>query len=425
MADENPNINDVQKKGVYLFNIRIFRFRNLLPLWISVFIDVLGFYIMIPFLSTLQNIFNTTTIVVGMILAVNAVFTLFFAPILGKLSDKYGRKPLLLISQAGTFSAFLILAFSNTLWLIFLSRVIDGIFGGNFPIAKAIISDEVPPRERGLQMTNIGVVHVTAGLIGPALSAFLSVFLIFGPNYPLALPGLTAAGLSLATMIITALFLKESWPKDKRTLAEKKIKIKVKIRKNRDATYLLTQYAFHTISFIMYMTSISLFMAAIFGYGPVEVGFLLAISGVSRAIVRFTLFKPTLRWLGEKKMTVLGLIILVVCFFLTMLVTEPVFLIILMVIISFGVSCSRGLLISKITHTVSPKEMGKINGLTTTLDSVAQIIGPIVGAFLIDLNPVFLSITIGSVAFLAFIMAFKKITPIMLKEQEEFLHETE
>jgi len=136
------------------------KYPELTPLWIGLFVDILGFYIIIPFLATFIEVFNTTPFMIGLVLAANAVFTLVSAPIWGRLSDQFGRKPILIISQMGTFAAFLILAFSNTIELLFLSRIVDGIFGGNFPMVKAIISDRVKPKDRGLQMTNVGVVHV-------------------------------------------------------------------------------------------------------------------------------------------------------------------------------------------------------------------------------------------------------------------------
>ena len=222
---------------------------ELTPLWIGLFVDLLGFYIIIPYLATFIHVFNTTPLVIGLLLATNAVFTLICAPLLGKLSDKFGRKPILIISQMGTFSAFMILAFANSLELLFLSRMVDGIFGGNFPMVKAIISDRVEPKDRGLQMTNVGVVHVLAGLVGPGLGGMLSLIQILGPGYPVATVGLAAAGLSFISLFITIIFVGESWPKERRLHMEKIIRIKVKIRNNKDASYLLTLYAFHTFSF--------------------------------------------------------------------------------------------------------------------------------------------------------------------------------
>lgn len=147
----------------------------------------------------------------------------------GRLSDKYGRKPMLLIAESGTFTAFLILAFSNSIEMFFIARIVDGIFGGNFPLTKAIITDLVPPRDRGIQMTNVGVVMTIAGLVAPGLGGFLSIYQIFGPNYPMALTGLVSAGYSFLTIITTLFFIEESWPKARREKAEKEVKIKINL----------------------------------------------------------------------------------------------------------------------------------------------------------------------------------------------------
>ncbi|MFX1394515.1 MAG: MFS transporter [Promethearchaeota archaeon] len=395
------------------------KFPNLTPLWIGLFVDLFGFYVIIPFLAIFITIYETTPLMIGLLLSTNAIFTVIFAPIWGKISDKIGRKPVLIISQIGTCAAFLILAFSNGLWLLFLSRIIDGIFGGNWPMVKAIISDEVPPKERGLQMTNIGVVHVLAGLVGPGLGGLLSLFQILGPDYPVATMGLVAASLSFGALLITIFFINESWPKEKRLHMEKTIKYKVKIRKNKDASYLLTLYAFHTFSFIMYLSTLVIYIGYYLGLNAFQIGILLMITGIFRAIVRFTLFKPTLKLLGERQMTRLGLFIIIVTFFMIGFIQNIISLLILMLIISYGVSCSRGLLISKITQSVTPKEQGKINGLTTTLDNIAQIGGPLVGAFILTYySPVVWGTIMGLLAIVAFLMFFKKIIPLHLKEQQ-------
>ena len=99
------------------------RYPELKPLWIGMFIDILGFYIIIPFLPTFIEVFDTTPLVIGFLLATNAVFTMVFAPIWGKISDKIGRKPVLIVSQAGTFTAFMMLAFSSNLEMLLVQHL--------------------------------------------------------------------------------------------------------------------------------------------------------------------------------------------------------------------------------------------------------------------------------------------------------------
>lgn len=359
----------------------------------------------LPMAPFIAESFSIPIFIMGIVLSINAMFSFIFGPILGKLSDKYGRRPLLLISQAGTFAGFILLAFSNSIWLLIISRVIDGIFGGNFPIAKAVIGDEVPPKDRGIQMANIGVAHVLASLIGPGIGGIL--FSIGG----LLLPGLFAAGLSLFTMIITILILNETWPKEKRELNhELKRRVVIQIRKNKGAMWYLTLWGFHTASFMIAMASLSFFAQIVFGINAFEIGILLMVSGIFRAIVRFTLFKPTIKKLGENNAIKLGLAMFLISFFLVGFSINLVMFFALIMVISFAASLTRGPLNSKISQSVSPMEQGKINGFSSGLDSFAQIIGPLLGTFMLSFfMPFYLSFLISSIALVPFLMGFKTI----------------
>lgn len=386
-------------------NRKFFKYPKLTPLWFAVFIDIIGFSMVLPMSPYIANDFSIPILVMGVVLSVNAMFSFIFGPILGKLSDKYGRKPLLLISQIGTCVGFLMLALSNDIWMIVISRIVDGIFGGNFPIAKAIIGDEVPPKNRGIQMANVGVAHVLASLIGPALGGILySIGGIF-------LPGVFASGLSIFTIIITIFILKETWPKSKREISHKmKPDIIIKLRKNKGAMWYLTLWGFHTASFMIAMASLSFFAYTVFGIGPAEIGILLMITGIFRTIVRFTLFKPTITKLGENNAILLGLGLFFGAFLLLGFSINLVMFFIIIMFVSFSASLTRGPLNSKISQSVSPMEQGKINGLSSGLDSVAQIIGPLLGTFMLNFYPpYFLSFLIGSVALVPFLMGFKTI----------------
>lgn len=386
-------------------NRKIFKYRMLTPLWIAIFIDVLGFTILFPMVGFFSDLFNTSMTMIGLIFSINAMFGFIFGPILAKLSDKYGRRPLLLISQFGTCFAFILTAFSNSLWMLFLARMIDGMFGGNFPIAKAIISDKVPPKDRGIQMANVGIAHVLASLIGPGIGGVL--FTWFG----LLGPGLFAAGLTVITIIVTLVMLEETWPKEKRIQPhESKIEVVFKIRDNKSALFILVLWGFHTTSFTIVMSSLSFFSASVLNLTPIDISILFMTSGIFRAGIRFTIFKPTIKKLGEDNAIRLGLAIFLVSFFLVGFSTNIFSLFLLFMFISFAASLTRGPMNSKISQTVSPKEQGKINGLSSALDSIAQIIGPLLGPFILDsLPPYWLGIVVAIIAFPALVMSFQKI----------------
>ena len=393
-----PNDSTLKKRT-------IFKYPTLSPLWIAVFIDIIGFSMILPMAPFIADQFNISIFLMGLVLSVNAIFSFFFGPILGKLSDKFGRKRLLLISQFGTFLGFLILAFSDSIWMLIVSRIVDGIFGGNFPIAKAIIGDEVPPKDRGIQMANIGVAFVLGALIGPGIGGVL--FSLGG----IFLPGLFASGLSVITMIVTIIILEETWPKSKRQIPhEIQAKIIIKIRKNKKAMFYLTLWGFHTASFMITMTSFSFFAKEIFGIRAFEIGILMTIAGVLRAIVRFTLFKPTIRRLGEDNAIKLGLGIFFVSFLIIGFSINIIMLFTMILFISFAASLTRGPLNSKISQSVTPKEQGKINGLSSGLDSFAQIIGPPTGTLMIEFfPPYYLSFVIAPLALIPFLMGLKAI----------------
>ncbi|NHI93633.1 MAG: MFS transporter [Candidatus Lokiarchaeota archaeon] len=378
---------------------------NLNPLWIAVFTDILGFSILLPILPAILTNFNTNALVIGFLLSINAIFTVIFAPILGKLSDKYGRRPLLLISQAGTCVGFIILAFSTNIWIIFISRIIDGVFGGNFPIAKAIIGDAVPPKKRSIQMTNIGVCHTLASLAGPAIGGLLSIWGLFAP-------GIFAASLSGLTMIMTIFYIPETWTKEKRLKLKKEriqqnVHVKFSIRKNNEAFYLLIQFGFHTLSFFLYISSISLFAAVVFGFNAQQIGIYLMISGIFRVVIRFTIFKPILKKLGEINTLKVGLLSFVITFILLGFSRDPVSFMIILILVSFAASLTRGPFNSLISQSVSPKEQGIVNGYASSLDSFGQILGPLLGGLILYIfHPSMIGFTAGIFSLIAFVMIF-------------------
>ncbi|MHA1670013.1 MAG: MFS transporter [Promethearchaeota archaeon] len=384
---------------------KVFKYPILAPLWIAVFIDILGFTLLFPMAGFFKDIFHTSNIIIGIVFSVNAMFGFIFGPILGKLSDKYGRKPLLLISQFGTLLGFVLTAFSNSLPMLFVARMIDGLFGGNFPIAKAIISDIVPPKDRAIQMSNIGISHVLASLIGPGIGGVLFTFFgIMGP-------GLFAAGLTIITIILTFIILKESWSEEQRKIHEEiNVETDIKIRKNSNAKFFLTLFAFHSVSFMITMSSLSFFGASVLKLEPLDISLLMMTSGIFRAVIRFTLFKPTIKKFGVENSIRIGLTIFVIAFFFIGFSQGLVMILILIIFISFAASLTRGPLNSKISQTVSPKVQGKINGLSSSIDAFAQVLGPLIGPLIIDTLPAFwLGIIISIIAFPPFIMAFQKI----------------
>jgi DHA1 family tetracycline resistance protein-like MFS transporter len=383
-------------------------FPELAPLWIAVFVDILGFSLLIPFLPFFGKAFGAPAWQVGLLLSTNALFGFFSGPIWGRLSDRHGRKPILLICQLGTMLGFLMLAFSRSMTMLFVSRIIDGIFGGNYPIAKAIVGDVVPPRQRSEQMSNVGVAHVLSSLIGPGLGGLLS-------QWGILAPGLFSAALSLTTIILTLILLQESNPPEKRhvhvdTAAGPNHSASSSVWRNRAARTLLIQWGFHTLSFMLYISCISLFANIKLGLDAQQTGMVLMAAGVVRVFVRFVIFVPLLRWLGDRRTSVLGLGIFIAAYLLLGFVQTPLQFAMILCVASFAAGCTRGVLTGFLSRAVKPWEQGQAMGWSASLDSLAQIVGPAVGGWILGALPVW---TYGGLAALfalgAFLMAFQRL----------------
>ncbi|HKP71305.1 MAG TPA: MFS transporter, partial [Pyrinomonadaceae bacterium] len=169
----------------------------LLVIFITVFIDLVGFGIVIPVLPYyLEGTkFNAPSSMVGLLFASYSVMQLIFTPVLGRLSDRYGRRPVLLFSLLGTSLGFLILGFATTLWMLFAGRIIDGITGGNISTAQAYIADVTTPENRAKGMGIIGAAFGLGFIFGPAIGGILS-------RWGIGVPFLFAAGLAFANAVL-------------------------------------------------------------------------------------------------------------------------------------------------------------------------------------------------------------------------------
>ncbi|MDC0714919.1 MFS transporter [Stigmatella sp. ncwal1] len=170
-----------------------------------VVLDLIGFGILIPQLGVYGVKFGASAFTAGLLVSVYSLMQLVFAPVLGRLSDRYGRRPVLLVSLAGSLAGYVLFAFAHSLPLLFLARVIDGMSGGNIATAQAYVADVTRPEERARGMGLIGAAFGLGFVLGPALGGFLGAW---GGNWAI---GLFAAGLSALNLVLTFLFLPESF----------------------------------------------------------------------------------------------------------------------------------------------------------------------------------------------------------------------
>lgn len=187
-------------------------FKRVLPIFMIVLVDLLGLTIIIPLLPLYAAAFGADAFTVGLMQAVYPLMQLVGGPILGSLSDRYGRKPVLIISQVGTFAGFLLLGFASVLPLVFLSRIIDGLTGGNIVVAQAAITDSTNEKTRTQGLGLIGAAFGLGFTLGPAIAGIALV----ASNNDYHVPAFIAAGFSLLSVLLTTFWFHETLPADRR-----------------------------------------------------------------------------------------------------------------------------------------------------------------------------------------------------------------
>ncbi len=192
-------------------------FKKVLPIFIIILVDLLGLTIIIPLLPIYAASFGADPIMIGLLGTAYPLMQFIGAPLLGGLSDRFGRKPILLISQVGTFLGFLVLGFANTIIWIFVARIIDGISGANIAVAQAALTDSTTEKTRAQGLGLLGAAFGIGFIIGPII-AFVSLALSHN-NYHI--PAFVAAGFSLFSIMLTTFWFKETLPKEQQGVSEK------------------------------------------------------------------------------------------------------------------------------------------------------------------------------------------------------------
>jgi DHA1 family tetracycline resistance protein-like MFS transporter len=358
----------------------------LVVIFTTVFIDLVGFGIVIPVLPFYAegSRFNATPRTVGLLFASYSVMQLIFSPILGRLSDKYGRRPVLLISIIGTGVGFLILGFANTLWLLFAGRILDGITGGNISTAQACIADITTPENRAKGMGLIGAAFGLGFVFGPAIGGILS-------RWGVGVPFLFAAGLCFANALLLYFTLPETVTPDHPARVSaaggRGLTQLLQSLRNPRLAYVLIIYFLFIVAFSIMTTSFSFFTMFRFGYDAKHTGYLLAYLVFLAVIVQGGLIGRLVKRFGELSLVIAGAFLFAGSLFAVPFVgPETGGLLALLVgggLFSIGNSLSAPSLTSLASKSVGAGEQGSVMGVTQSVASLARATGPALAAVLI------------------------------------------
>jgi MFS family permease len=376
-------------------------------------VDVLGLTIMIPLLPFYAEKLGATPSQVGWLVGVYAFCQLFSGPLLGRMSDHVGRKPLLIVSQIGTLFGFLLTAFAGTLAVVFLGRIIDGATAGNLSLAQAYISDVTKPEERAKSFGVIGIAFGLGFLIGPAISGFLSQF---DYRYPM----FAAALMSFCSILATTFLLPSAStapPKQEGATGPGGRRLSLiqwgeygAYFRQPDLGNLLLQFLVFTFSFAMFVSALALFVERRLmwhgkPFGPTQTGYVWAYAGFLGVLLQGPSLGRLVKRFGERALNRTGFAAYVVGYAMLAFTHSIPWLIVSTTVLAIG-GLVRPTLTSMITHRAARDQQGVVLGLTQSLTSVSQIVGPPLAGVLIQYG--LLSewgLVIAAVALIGFMMA--------------------
>ena len=357
--------------------------KRLFSILLVVFIDLLGFSLILPLLPYYAETFNASKFTTGLLIAVYALMQLIGAPLLGRLSDRFGRRPILLISVFGTFLGFLLFGFATTLWMLFAARILDGVTGGNLSVAQAYISDATDAENRSKGLGLIGAAFGIGFIIGPVTGGFLSQF---GYN----VPAFVAAGLSLLNLVLIYAWLPESLTEEKRKeLGEQKKPaitlgaLVTALKRPFTGSILITRF-FFSLAFSIFQTIFSLYALAKFNLTARDTGLVLTYVGVLSVIVQGFLVGRLTKKFRDDVLIMFAVALMTVSLIGWALAPSVFWLLVVLTPTSLSGGILNTLLSSTLTKAVAPHEIGGILGLATSVESSTRIIAPILGGALLE-----------------------------------------
>ena len=379
--------------------------RRLAIIFAVVLVDMLSFSIVLPLLPYLAGDLGANRFQIGLLAAMYPIFQFIGAPILGRLSDRFGRKPVLMLSIAGTILGFIVLATARSLWVLFLSRSLDGITGGNISVAQAYISDVTKPSERGKALGMIGAAFGLGFILGPVTGGLLSSISYTAPAW-------LGAALAAVNLILVASLLPESLSiADKERLTANPRKAfdlggMVRAMRHKRVGPLLTVRILIGLSFGIFESGFALWGIAALALSARTNSFVLAYVGVLSVIIQaFLIGKLTARWSDDgllfSSLTVASLALTAWGF-----VANLPLLIVIMPALSFGLAVSNTISTSALTKAVHQDEVGGILGVSTSIQAATRIPAPIIAGALLQYAAVWSpGVTAGAIAGAAAVFA--------------------
>ncbi|MFW9877615.1 MAG: MFS transporter [Candidatus Thorarchaeota archaeon] len=394
METEEFHRDHDQEHADYLSQFQINPRHAMFTIILSIFVDSLGYVMVMPLLPGILKGLGASDLLYGLLISSNAVMILIFGPVWGKLSDKYGRKRILVISQIGTGFAFLTLAISNSILIILIGRLIDGMFSGQMPIVRAYISDITTPQTRASHLGKIMAGFTSSMIIGPFIGGVLG---FYNWRYPM----IFASVLTIVSTILTLTLLVESMPRERiedlnnmRKMQKESSENSKKIL-NKEVGLRFVEILILSLISMIFGTSFSLILFNRYSANAFIIGTIMAFSASFVMIYGLFFMRPLIQRIGEKKMFFLGMGIFISIFIIYPYLEELWMIYVLMIPYGFSSASIGPLISSNITKAIGPDKQGQLGGWTTNLSAFSQTISPLISTGLLQLG----GLTIGLIYF--------------------------
>lgn len=356
--------------------------KPLLIIFVTIFIDLLGFGIVIPLLPFFAQDFYATPLDIGFLVSAYSWMQFIFAPILGNLSDKYGRRPILFFSIIGSGIGYLMIGFAGSLSMVYAGRILGGITGANLSTAQAYIADVTTRENRAKGMGLFGMAFGLGFILGPALAGILSKF---GHEVPFFVSG----GLSLVNAALLYFILPES-KKFGEIVVEKKNRIVELFESFKDSRFAVVtlEYFLLVMAFTMMTTAYPLYTNYSFEYNAEQTGYILAYVGLIAVVIQGGLLGKLSKAFGEANLVIAGCVLLVLSLLSVPYVSKDSFGLVGLLVgsgcFAIGNSISSPSLATLASRNAEEFEQGKILGVMQSAASLARAISPTITGFLLN-----------------------------------------
>jgi len=349
----------------------------LVILFLTVFLDLVGFGIVIPLLPLYAEQFGASPITVTWLVAVFSLMQFLFAPWWGQLSDRHGRRPILLVGLFGSAISYLFFGLAGSLLGLFLARILAGVMGATVGVAQAYVADVTSARDRARGMGLIGAAFGLGFIFGPVIGGVLSHF---GPGVPF----FGASALALVNGLLAVVLLPESLrPELRRRMVQPGIvarfRLLRRLAKEADLAVLYLAFFLITFAFAALEATLSLWADRRWALTPAQVAYLFGYLGVVATIVQGGLVGPLVRRFGERKLAITGAGSFAVGLVALPLAPSPLLVAIALALLAFGQGTAIPSVSSLISRNAPPDEQGRLLGISQSLSAMGRVIGPVWG----------------------------------------------